>query len=77
MNNLANASSDRLVSDLEMGNLDSNSARFGPYSFVWADGEDYYDGDSLMSQDDTAVPSGKRNKVNKKGAMMSADDEQR
>ena len=47
---MANASSDKLfgaggAADLEMANLEgTSSAQFGPYSFVWADGEDYYAG---------------------------------
>ena len=89
---MANASSDKLFSngvaeDLEMANLEGSSkAKFGPYSFVWADGEDYYAGVDFEGDSTAAAyeSSSSRSKVGgnkyKKGmaaASLTAEDEQR
>ena len=88
---MANASSDKLFSngvaeDLEMANLEGSSkAKFGPYSFVWADGEDYYagvdfEGDSTAAYESSSSRSkvgGKKYKKGMAAASLTAEDEQR
>ena len=66
-----NHTSDKLLrADLE----DSGRNRAGPFSFVWGEGEDYFNGVADMDLDATGVPAGNPNKVGR--GYLDGDEEQ-
>ena len=57
------------------GDEESGHAKAGPYSFVWGDGEDYFDGVASGSDlDVTDTPTSQFNKVGR--GLRDDDDDQ-